>query len=151
MSASCNRCGDCCSPVLLSPQRHAMMLWWSEQPDPATDDKLPPEVAELQRVMWLNGQWARHDLRMVDILRGATTDLIAFECRHFDKDSRLCTAHDQRPPVCSGFPWYDRPPLTAGLMPPSIRCSYWEDVAVEIRPKGWVKLSPEEISENESG
>ena len=31
-----------------------------------------------------------------------------FACRHWDEQTRLCTVYDQRPRMCSGYP-YDEP------------------------------------------
>lgn len=55
-----------------------------------------------------------------------------YRCDWYDPDTRECRAHDQRPPICSGFPWYgDRPdPLKA--MPPE--CGYLVDVGREPVP-----------------
>jgi hypothetical protein len=31
-------------------------------------------------------------------------------CAKFDQHARTCTAYDDRPPICSGYPWYDDAP-----------------------------------------
>jgi len=66
--------------------------------------------------------------------------VFAVECDLFDRVSRLCGAHEDRPAVCAGYPWYGREPLGCGsavaALPP--QCSYTADVRrmlpiVEVR------------------
>jgi len=53
-------------------------------------------------------------------------------CDQFDPKTRECLAHDDRPDLCSGFPWYGRDPGSPGrtqiaqVLPP--QCSYTADV-----------------------
>jgi Fe-S-cluster containining protein len=76
-----------------------------------------------------------------------------YACDAYDKERRLCTAHDTRPAICSGFPWYNEPPYSqdAGWTPeaetlrPWTECSFWLDVpqdqwAEGVRPIGWIPL-----------
>jgi Fe-S-cluster containining protein len=53
-------------------------------------------------------------------------------CDLFDPAVRLCGAHDRRPPICRGFPWYDSPRRawagTGSAAALSPRCSYNADV-----------------------
>lgn len=61
-----------------------------------------------------------------------------FACRFFNKSTRLCEAHDKRPPVCQGYPWYDGEPGWHDKLPEG--CSFWADV-----PPGAIKLPIVEI------
>lgn len=36
--------------------------------------------------------------------------VVAVRCDAFDTATRACTAYADRPPICSGFPWYGRDP-----------------------------------------
>lgn len=47
-------------------------------------------------------------------------------CLKFDSVARLCTAHDDRPPVCSGYPWYGKEPAKGAWLPPA--CSFQADI-----------------------
>jgi Fe-S-cluster containining protein len=59
-------------------------------------------------------------------------DLTSDPARHFytcdawDSTTKLCTMHEDRPPVCRGFPWYGGEP-NSGLWPWP-QCAFWEDV-----------------------
>lgn len=57
-----------------------------------------------------------------------------YECDMFDPEENLCTAHDTRPDVCRGFPWYGGNPEIVSLQP-FPRCTFWEDVSVGERPE----------------
>lgn len=52
-------------------------------------------------------------------------------CDQFDPATRLYTAHDERPPICSGYPWYgkarDKNPLDPG-------CTFNADVPGLLLP-----------------
>jgi Fe-S-cluster containining protein len=60
---------------------------------------------------------------------GGTRTLYA--CDAFDVDTRLCTAHAERPPICRGFPWYDRPPAARKVRLPE-RCSFNADLGIPV-------------------
>ena len=60
-----------------------------------------------------------------------------FECDAFDKETRQCTAHKDRPPICSDYPWYGGSPEANRLTgePEKLAsCSYWFDVPKADRP-----------------
>ncbi len=47
-----------------------------------------------------------------------------YSCDRFDPQTRLCTAHEDRPPICRGFPYYGRETITVDLPE---QCSYRDD------------------------
>lgn len=53
-----------------------------------------------------------------------------YSCPSFDLETRRCTDYDNRPPVCRGYPWYDRGPSLATSLPPE--CSYREDIGQPV-------------------
>lgn len=57
-----------------------------------------------------------------------------FTCDQFDPEARLCLAHDSRPEVCRGYPWYGTTPADNGRIL-SRRCSFWADVPAAERPR----------------
>jgi hypothetical protein len=67
--------------------------------------------------------------------KGGATD--GWDCDAFDPLTNLCTAHADRPPICSGYPWYGKDPSDVakkegwGL---SVNCSFWADLPEEVRP-----------------
>jgi Fe-S-cluster containining protein len=44
------------------------------------------------------------------------TDRFFFRCRKFNETTNLCSDHDNRPRMCSHFPWYDHPPNATELL-----------------------------------
>ena len=60
----------------------------------------------------------------------------AYACDAFDTGSRLCTAHDARPPICRGYPWYGGPPNAAEPTLPA-RCSYRADLVADLVDLPW--------------
>ena len=109
----CTKCGDCCENI------------WSVHPDrlKASLSVIPPLTPN--KVLADNQATAIFVLKYWKVLeeRGESAK---YECTFFDKETRLCTAHESRPPVCSGFPWYNsKPRLSVGISP---RCSFNGDV-----------------------
>jgi Fe-S-cluster containining protein len=51
----------------------------------------------------------------------------SYRCSFFDPASRLCTAHEHRPPVCRGYPWFGAEPRRGLPLLPQ-RCSHWADL-----------------------
>jgi len=48
-------------------------------------------------------------------------------CLKFDKEARLCTVHNEKPPVCRGFPWYGKEPNPKAIEAYP-NCSFWSDI-----------------------
>jgi Fe-S-cluster containining protein len=97
-------CGACCDPVVLDF-------------DPATWNG---PSAPFMREHWTLRSRATGQ-------SGAALWLM--DCAAFDPRTRLCTAYEQRPPICSGYPRYGEPVTPqrcAGSLPPS--CTFNADV-----------------------
>lgn len=132
----CSRCGDCCDPVTIAfdPQERAAA-----------------KLAELTFAHpgWVWHQWEffrdhwRSESSYEDVdTDGTPVTVHRVRCDQFNRDTRECMAHADRPQVCSGFPWYGRPasewpgsPQAASFSP---RCSFNADVRtmlpiVEVR------------------
>jgi len=61
----------------------------------------------------------------------------AYTCSAFDTTTRRCSAHETRPPICRGYPWYGREPRAADPVLPA-RCSHHADVpGAGAVPLGW--------------
>jgi len=58
-----------------------------------------------------------------------------YSCDAFDVDTRLCGAHADRPPICRGFPWYDRPPGARKVQLPA-PCSFNADLGIPVSVRG---------------
>jgi Fe-S-cluster containining protein len=63
-----------------------------------------------------------------------------YSCDMFDTVTRKCTAHKDRPPICSNYPWYGKKPEGWMLSPTPdesakhVSCSYWFDIPKKDRP-----------------
>jgi Fe-S-cluster containining protein len=111
MSMGCARgCGDCCDPVFLAADATERADWWKQE---ITAGRPPSEGSDAD---FISKHW--HEEWRDE--RGAR-----YRCDFFDPNHRECTAHDQRPGVCSGFPWYGEEP-TRGRV--AGRCSYQWDL-----------------------
>lgn len=104
----CSRCGDCCENIGLNKTKKELREGF--------DSKSGPFILK----HWhRSGSGGRHTL---------------WTCDLFDKETRLCTAHDDRPAICGNFPYYGSETITARLPK---RCSYWADLPAEQRPSDW--------------
>jgi Fe-S-cluster containining protein len=129
----CARCGDCCEhvgPNISVPdlrRRLANPYYAGHNRNQA--EKLVQMLTERTGVRWTGTRYR-----------------VTYACTHFDRVGRLCTAHAERPDMCSGYPWYTkdgRPTqqaLERGRIPDyfSPRCSFVADVRpllsiVEVR------------------
>jgi Fe-S-cluster containining protein len=158
----CARCGDCCQDITLSVALESLTPWTSgalaSTPDPGTeegwlwwtDTQRPGAWSQDQREQAI-AQYDPHGTRRrnADFLTehwhesAPGQDGPLYACDRFDPDTRLCVAHEQRPPVCSGYPWYGRPPRPGVILNP--RCSYLLDIAPPERPAGARPLIPIEV------
>lgn len=134
MSLGCAAgCGDCCDPVHLSPDQRDHFDRWRERVEDvwAGDQPEPGGSMPFMLVHW-------HELEHKPT--GTT-----YRCDRFDPDTRMCTAHEDRPPVCSNFPWYGDPPDPSVFGGSLGRCSYMLDLPPDQRPAGSRPLIPVEV------
>ncbi|MGN6474962.1 MAG: YkgJ family cysteine cluster protein [Mycobacteriales bacterium] len=82
MAGTCTACGDCCDPI-----------WY------------PLGPADIRQSA---GTTAAEDLRFAAAHWTATGEwhdgMHAYQCDRFDAETRLCIAHDERPPICRAYP-----------------------------------------------
>jgi len=115
----CNRCGECCENMPLNLTKRQLRAVLAEASGDA-GDAAQRDLEENAR--FILGHWHRS---------GGGGTRTRYSCDAFDPASRLCTAHDERPPICRGFPWYDRPPGTRKVRLPA-SCSFNADVGVPV-------------------
>jgi Fe-S-cluster containining protein len=102
----CSACGDCCDPV-----------WYSW--GPADIRQRASRITADDDLTFISAHWRATGERR--------DGLHAYRCDFFDSDSRLCTAHDDRPPICRGYPWYDANPGDREVELPA-RCAFRADL-----------------------
>lgn len=126
----CSRCGDCCDPVIVTfdPQEYAAEALTR------LDGKEADDWARHQ-IEFFRDHW-RSKSTYESTVNGEPVTVHRVECDQFDRATRSCGAHDNRPQVCSGFPWYGREPHSAEAQPCasslSPRCSYNADVRTTL-------------------
>jgi Fe-S-cluster containining protein len=124
----CAGCGSCCSNLTISfsPDqiREAVLLLDAADADAAAGEP-HPDYSEQERrnIRWL-GQLIEKGPRVLG--------QHAYSCPMLDPISRLCTAHERRPQVCIGFPFYGRSPADDPAEM-SDGCSYQWELPVELR------------------
>lgn len=120
----CARCGKCCEEIYL---------------DVAVADMIrdfigPLTISAAPNIEFIREHWTERSRNQ----QGQAL----FSCDAYDAEHKLCTAHDDRPPVCRDFPWYGRAPgdTQGGVI--TKECSYWLDVHPALRPDGARPLIP---------
>jgi Fe-S-cluster containining protein len=110
----CSCCGDCCDPV-----------WFPLGPA----DLRQGAVTATAEPHASNLRFAATHWRPT----GARDDAgrFAYACSAFDPATRLCTAHDTRPPICRGYPWYGGPPTPVEPRLPD-RCAFRADLGLTV-------------------
>ncbi len=125
----CARCGDCCDPVILPLTKKQVR----ERNTPSG----PFILANWRRISRAEAARRRPDLEP------HRPGQRYYQCAAFDPDTRLCTAHDDRPPICRRFPWYEQKP-EASRLGTLTRCSFWADIPQADRPSWALPLIPKE-------
>ena len=77
----------------------------------------------LRRAPWF-ADAQRGKIGTVDA-HGRAVEPVFYECDRYDTTTRQCTAYDERPPVCDGYPYYGGPKRTDGALPPA--CEFLRD------------------------
>lgn len=120
-------CGACCDPVALGFTQEQARTKGADFLDPRNrkfilEDLTPIPTREGRaRAPYLD--WMTMGIVEGKVEMAAT---VFYNCRHFDAETRSCTNYDNRPPMCSKYPWYDQPPDPTKSIPPT--CSYNADV-----------------------
>jgi len=121
----CSRCGDCCENIWTDWTRASLNYELALYPPSA-----PPDYslnARARNTLFTNKHWHNID-----------GDPHRWTCDAFDPVSRMCTAQENKPPVCVGYPWYEgtdgeREP-SAETLRRSPRCSFWADLPTQTAP-----------------
>jgi Fe-S-cluster containining protein len=128
----CNGCGACCHPFAMvysafDLERLARSLDATELAF-YREHLTPMRRADGRRMTPWNSGWS-------EFVIDGHVQLVAthyYKCDNYDEDTRRCTDYDNRPDVCRGFPWYDRPPDERKVLPPT--CSYNADIGMPVAP-----------------
>lgn len=139
MTGKCTGCGDCCAVVSV-----AKPLWERVtrlEMDGAMDsdrafllDNWHPMTPEEAAAV---SPYDNHPMWVAFWTESVKTNAL-LKCNAFDYATRQCTAYENRPAVCKGFPWYGDKAKKEPLWR-LFRCGYWGDVPKAEWPD-WVDV-----------
>ena len=155
MAASCAGCGACCAVIgvgiTIEDVRHTFMDILRGEDFTTRDGTAQHAGLVLQERAFLLANWSPvtpEEAQAIDPRIAAMGERSFYVCGQFDAQTRRCNAHERKPSVCSGFPWYGGQPNNYALAA-FPRCSYWHDVPRDQWPEGIDPLpSPEPEPEN---
>lgn len=121
----CSKCGDCCEIIHLADGSYGRALRWHNagRAQPWAD-----AAFILDHWIPVPRDWAA-SINPDFVWPGRVYAAEYYLCDAWDAETRLCTAHESRPPVCQDFPWYSTPQDTTSYHIESWkRCAFWADV-----------------------
>lgn len=139
----CAACGDCCENITIASP--AIVDDLAGAPDPRTEWEAYVAMgwSEDRRQLcienWLSVQLIGDHWREQGEDSGGR---MRYRCDLLDPETRLCTAHEDRPPICRGYPWYSEGWTLARVNDTPKRCSF-RKAAVRVDIRG-VALRPSE-------
>lgn len=135
----CAGCGACCDPVWLGLTPLELASAMARMQAGARVSSADGEA----NLRFIAGHMLPLDPQPEAYLDGgpaSSSGHVAWSCDRYDPASRLCTAHDERPPICRGWPWYGDAPFPHDAMPAS--CSHNWDVTPAARGELVGRLLP---------
>lgn len=133
----CNGCGQCCEVIALSyrPDQADLLHIRGEIPkDEAewaknclvpmsrrTVKELQPDLLHLM----VPPPWLVNE----KLKRGEVIPYY-YSCNNWDPETKQCMDYENRPALCRGFPWFDKPPSRLKYLP--TQCSFRADVGLPI-------------------
>jgi len=121
----CNQCGMCCRAIALRYTKKEIAATWSD----INGKFMVKNWVRISKKQALKNNPHVAHLQKLYAEEGSTTYWYA--CKLL-KDG-LCSVHENKPPICSGYPWYDQQP-DKGEYLYSATCGFKEDIA-EFDPK----------------
>jgi Fe-S-cluster containining protein len=116
----CSMCGDCCENIRLNIDRGTLLQRVSDGKAAGTYLK---DAVFILNNMIPDGTVARQGNTVKQTL----------QCKKFDKETRKCTAHNDRPEMCRRYPWYGKEPVK-GDTTMGGRCSFLVDAGYKMLP-----------------
>jgi Fe-S-cluster containining protein len=140
VSLGCAECGDCCDPVGMSGRVRGVIQRWQAWENAGGNRD---EAENCDPSVWFAiDRWAPILGPMGERSIAEDPEFRNHRCDMFDTTTRLCTAYEGRPPVCSGFPWYGEAQTPEHIAVLPSRCSYALDVLVASRRRDSKPLIP---------
>jgi len=132
-------CGNCCDPIMMPKSRQDI--------EAALKSGQIKSRRAKRDLMFMLRNWTWTGEYSHKWIAGQETFSHHVQCAKFDRETRLCGAHEQRPFTCRGFPFYDHDPMDVvpGMTDTHSQCSYMLNVPRESRPPGARPLIPIEV------
>lgn len=131
----CSSCGSCCDPITLAFTQDDARRMLPTEIDARTRRWIIDELVPISRREGMaRSPWITHTALP---MKGGQYDpgySQFYECRNFDRVTRRCTAYEDRPPVCSGFPHYGKKVLPTNIVIPHW-CSFRADIGQPVEPE----------------
>lgn len=93
----CSRCGKCCEDISVQ-KSPAELEKWFEGIDFDGSQRYDVGMEYLYDAWFIGTHWVYEG---PDKINGHK-----YQCSMFNKETRTCMAHEARPEVCKGYPWY---------------------------------------------
>lgn len=101
MRGKCNQCGQCCLTFRISVGHKEIQSYGSPEGDwKFAKDNLIPMHKEL--AFFLNPHLKKFEERE------SLGDNFYYKCKQYNVKTKKCNNHQNRPKVCSDFPWYSK-------------------------------------------
>lgn len=118
----CGMCGDCCENIHLSVDRGTLVRNIAEG---KVAGAYLRDANFILKNMLPDGTVQRQGNRVKQTL----------QCAKFDKATRKCTAHNERPELCRRYPFYGKDPLEHGAdSTMGGRCTFLADAGYKMLP-----------------
>lgn len=115
---SCNKCGMCCKALLLSISQKDLRLAAMNTVESEFKDQAILLLDILEPITREKAIEINHRLDKIKAQGNF------FKCTKLDSETNLCTIHDNRPKVCSRYPFYGRERLPLDEFFYSESCGY---------------------------
>lgn len=128
----CNGCGACCDPVVSPFTLDQLRKLLPIQLDAEQRENKAFMLAHLTPITRREGLDRSPYLTQGGItyitVGGRMVEMFSnfYDCDFYDRATRSCTAYEQRPPMCSQYPWYGGIPDPSAALPGP--CEYHLDV-----------------------
>lgn len=121
MQNHCNKCGKCCEAIFLQHTKKEVK-GYKNNADAAFILKNWERISK-KEALEINPHLAEWE----------TKRHFFYRCAKFDKNTRLCSVHEDRPRVCSRYPFYGRDKLPFSEPFYSESCGYNREELKELQ------------------
>jgi Fe-S-cluster containining protein len=150
-----NACGSCCDPVVLHFDPAEMIqrrLFVLDTWDPGTEegwehwlakgyednaesrahcmDEFREDSQGVRNARFMKAYWTVREAGVIEEGEKTASKPWLMTCAKFNTHTRACEAYDERPPICSDYPWYGEEPSTERADNGGLThvCAYQDDV-----------------------